>query len=258
MRQDHPMTPGVLDARQQQEPGHPGRRAVDAATVAQKARATHDYAVEHAEYMAKSAERLIAAIDDMRQAEAEATDITEIVATVDQVIAADEKAYAAHEALNEGIRTLQDHIYQFRKRADRAAAAPQPAEQQPEYGDAYQGARTDVAIWKRRALEAEQRVREQDQIIDRMGEDLNAINGPTFMGEPVLPKKQPEPDVTLMAEALEFYANGDHLIFSDENEWDTVSGEPQNWLCDAAGTAAVETGCFAKAALAAYRKGGDV
>lgn len=30
MRQDHPMTPGVLDARQQHEPNHPGRRADDA------------------------------------------------------------------------------------------------------------------------------------------------------------------------------------------------------------------------------------
>lgn len=56
--------------------------------------------------------------------------------------------------------------------------------------DAYQGAREDLAIWKRRALEAEARVRQQDQIIDQMGEDLNAINGPTFMGEPVLPRQQ--------------------------------------------------------------------
>lgn len=62
--------------------------------------------------------------------------------------------------------------------------------QQGEYGDAYQGAREDLAIWKRRALEAEARVRQQDQIIDQMGEDLNAINGPTFMGEPVLPRQQ--------------------------------------------------------------------
>lgn len=103
----------------------PGRRADDAEAVAQKARTAHDYAVEHAEYMAKSAERLIAAIDDMRQAEADAIDTTEIVATAEQVIAADEKVYAAHEAVTEGISTLQDRIYQFRKRADRAAAAPQ-------------------------------------------------------------------------------------------------------------------------------------
>ena len=59
-----------------------------------------------------------------------------------------------------------------------------------EHGDAYQGAREDLAIWKRRALEAEARVRQQDQIIDQMGEDLNAINGPTFMGEPVLPSER--------------------------------------------------------------------
>lgn len=30
MRQDHPMTPGVIDARQQNEPNHPARRADDA------------------------------------------------------------------------------------------------------------------------------------------------------------------------------------------------------------------------------------
>lgn len=35
-------------------------------------------------------------------------------------------------------------------------------------------------------VEAEEKVRHQEQIIDRMGEDLNAINGPTFMGEPVI------------------------------------------------------------------------
>jgi hypothetical protein len=55
-----------------------------------------------------------------------------------------------------------------------------------EYGDPYQGAREDLAIWKRRALEAETKIREQDQIIENLGNALNAENGPTFMGEPVL------------------------------------------------------------------------
>lgn len=55
-----------------------------------------------------------------------------------------------------------------------------------EYGDAYQGAREDLAIWKRRALEAESKIREQDQIIDNLGNALNDENGPTFMGEPVI------------------------------------------------------------------------
>ncbi|WP_178113423.1 hypothetical protein [Pseudomonas xionganensis] len=55
-----------------------------------------------------------------------------------------------------------------------------------EYGDAYQGAREDLAIWKRRALEAEAKIREQDQIIENLGNALNDENGPTFMGEPVI------------------------------------------------------------------------
>ncbi|MBP5055328.1 hypothetical protein [Pseudomonas chlororaphis] len=59
-------------------------------------------------------------------------------------------------------------------------------EKKPEFGAPYQGAREELAIWKRRALEAEAKVREQDQIIDRLGAALNEDNGPTFMGEPVL------------------------------------------------------------------------
>lgn len=53
-----------------------------------------------------------------------------------------------------------------------------------EFGDAYQGAREDMAIWKRRALESEAKVREQNQIIDRLASELNSENGPVRMGEP--------------------------------------------------------------------------
>lgn len=60
-------------------------------------------------------------------------------------------------------------------------------EQKPEFGAPYQGAREDVAIWKRRALEAEAKVREQDKIIERLGDALNEENGPTYMGEPNIP-----------------------------------------------------------------------
>ena len=42
------------------------------------------------------------------------------------------------------------------------------AKAQGEYGDAYQGAREDLAIWKRRALEAEEKVLQQEQIIDHL------------------------------------------------------------------------------------------
>jgi len=47
------------------------------------------------------------------------------------------------------------------------------------YHDAYRGAREDLMEWKKRALEAEESCR-------RMIAALNAENGPTFMGEPVI------------------------------------------------------------------------
>ena len=54
----------------------------------------------------------------------------------------------------------------------------QPA---PSFADAYQGAMEEVAIWKKRALEAE----------DLNRKFVAEINGPTYMGEPA----QPAPSV---------------------------------------------------------------
>ena len=89
-----------------------------------------------------------------------------------------------------GVQRIGAHVKKDHRFDIPLYAAPvSEAKAQGEHGDAYQGAREDLAIWKRRALEAEEKVRHQEQIIDRMGEDLNAINGPTFMGEPVLPAK---------------------------------------------------------------------
>jgi hypothetical protein len=51
-------------------------------------------------------------------------------------------------------------------------------------------------------------------------------------------------------DALQFYAEQRHFAIADEDAWDTVSGEPQNFWCDEAGTATVEDGSVAKAALA--------
>lgn len=44
-----------------------------------------------------------------------------------------------------------------------------------DFADAYQGAMEDVAIWKKRALEAE----------DLNRKFIAEINGPTYMGEPI-------------------------------------------------------------------------
>lgn len=53
-----------------------------------------------------------------------------------------------------------------------------------EKADAYVGAREDLAIWKRRALEAERKLRHQEQIIDYLALEAQ---GETRFGEPFLP-----------------------------------------------------------------------
>ncbi|WP_432263312.1 hypothetical protein [Cupriavidus sp. TMH.W2] len=53
----------------------------------------------------------------------------------------------------------------------------------------------------------------------------------------------------VVLDALRFYASGGHFVLADDTAWDTVSGEPQNFWCDEAGTATVEDGSIAKAVL---------
>ena len=60
-------------------------------------------------------------------------------------------------------------------------ATPYWAQPSPSFADAYQGAMEDVAIWKKRTLEAE----------DLNRKFVAEINGPAYMGEPA----QPEPSV---------------------------------------------------------------
>jgi len=63
----------------------------------------------------------------------------------------------------------------------------------------------------------------------------------------------PQPEQSGLVEALEYYADGDHLLLADPDAWDTCSGEPDNFLHDEAGTASVEDGSIARVALEAYR-----
>ncbi len=55
--------------------------------------------------------------------------------------------------------------------------------------DAYCGAREDLAIWKRRALVAEEKLRAESAASSRLVSELNAQNGPTHMGEPARQRK---------------------------------------------------------------------
>ncbi len=59
---------------------------------------------------------------------------------------------------------------------------------------AYIGAQEDIAIWKRRALEAEEKLRAESTVSARLVSELNAENGPTHMGEPAR-KRKPLTDV---------------------------------------------------------------
>ena len=49
-------------------------------------------------------------------------------------------------------------------------------------------------------------------------------------------------EVQNLRAALKWYADGEHFTMAVQDAWDTVSGEPQNWWCDEAGTAMVEDG----------------
>lgn len=82
----------------------------------------------------------------------------------------------------------------------------QPA---PSFADAYQGAMEEVAIWKKRALEAE----------DLNRKFVAEINGPMLMGEPAA---QPAPSVpdSIIADAAryQFLRNGGAYLEPNEGE----------------------------------------
>jgi hypothetical protein len=107
----------------------------------------------------------------------------------------------------EGIAALHSAIY---------AAPVSEAEAQGEYGDAYQGAREDLAIWKRRALEAEEKVLQQEQIIDHL---TSEAQGESRFGEPVVTPDAPcVPDGYVLADkkalgtVLQALVNAPHHI----------------------------------------------
>ena len=60
-------------------------------------------------------------------------------------------------------------------------------------------------------------------------------------------------EIARLREALEFYARGDHFTIHVENSWvrsmDVETEEPQDEWIDEAGTATVEDGAIARAAL---------
>ena len=82
------------------------------------------------------------------------------------------------EKIQEALRqqqeiNLSDPVVQKRL-ASQWGYVPAGAQPSPSFADAYQGAMEDVAIWKKRALEAE----------DLNRKFVAETNGPAYMGEP--------------------------------------------------------------------------
>ena len=89
-------------------------------------------------------------------------------------------------------KAARDMVVEIRTRVLKARAS-KPATA-PDLSAAYIGAREDLAIWKKRALEAEETARQLNRAL------AEEVNGPTFMGEPVLPATAPDEQLRKDAE----------------------------------------------------------
>ena len=116
----------------------------------------------------------------------------------------------------------------FNKACTMAVYAAQPAPVvNGEYGNAYQGAREDLAIWKRRALEAEESVRRLEQINDHL---VKEAQGESRMGEPVIARPVPVvPDgIERVATTLEHIGNFADAAIIRQRAANQQQNAPQN------------------------------
>ena len=98
------------------------------------------------------------------------------------------------ELTEEAARLAKEHNHEVQPLY--ALPGAQPA---PSFADAYQGAMEDVAIWKKRALEAE----------DLNRKFVAEINGPAYMGEPA-------PSVAVGSISNYFVSISDHVARQEE------------------------------------------
>ena len=93
------------------------------------------------------------------------------------------------------------------------------AQPSPSFADAYQGAMEEVAIWKKRALEAE----------DVNRKFIADINGPTHMGEPAQNAASINEGVRKVTLDFRWESEAQHHIPTIEIEFDPVSpGSPND------------------------------
>lgn len=116
-----PLPPGEPSGAQKPDSVHLTSASSEGLQTALPVRSAQDYAIEHAEYMAVDAERLIDAVNDLAKARQEFEDGT---ANASDVVAAEDSVSEAQTALRDG-------IYEFRKRRDRAACEASAGAQKP-------------------------------------------------------------------------------------------------------------------------------
>ena len=93
------------------------------------------------------------------------------------------------------------------------------AQPTPSFADAYQGAMEDVAIWKKRALEAE----------DLNRKFVAEINGPAYMGEPAQPAPSIPEGVKKVTRGFHWNGAAQHHTPTIEVEFEPVpAGSPNN------------------------------
>lgn len=82
--------------------------------------------------------------------------------------------------------SMNGWMHSIECRAEHEAVNTAPVQEpHKDLADAYCGAREDLAIWKKRALEAESELRNEIDSSHRLISELNAQNGPSHMGDPV-------------------------------------------------------------------------
>ncbi|MGE8688581.1 MAG: hypothetical protein ACN6PJ_15665 [Achromobacter sp.] len=168
------------------------------AALAEKCRDTFNIAVK--------AMLTDAAANDSTAPQASEAVSMEDLKAIAREVTADSAAIRAEErnaALEEAAGLLDDNretwlVGRAAQEIRNQKSAPQAGK--PDFADVYEGAREDLAIWKRRALEAERDLRAERETSSRLVAALNAENGPTHMGEPA--PQASEADVPTMASSV--------------------------------------------------------
>ncbi|MFC4927808.1 hypothetical protein [Delftia deserti] len=112
--------------------------------------------------------------------EAPVVDLGDLVAVPRDLIGSACAAIVQRRAAPKTLAELRRYTTGDLSRHARAAA---PQALATDLTDAYTGAREDLTIWKRRALEAERDLRAEREANARLVAEINAASGPTHMGE---------------------------------------------------------------------------